>query len=282
MARSTARHEKPLGFRVWRMRPAQAMAAPHTHPDIEINFLFAGASVRYLHGGTTHTLTGERLAVLWGGVPHQALAPGITGEGVWLTVPLAWFLQWRLPHDLPHRLLTGTIAQSVPLAGERAMFERWVEDFASGEPARRRVLLLELEARLHRLALEQPARRSRPRAVRSAEAGRDQIERITHFLAAHYREPLAVQTIADAVGLHPKYLMRVFKQQCRLGVWEYLTRLRLSHAQRLLITTDLKVLDVAMESGFSSVAPFYAAFAPHSRGLSPLAYRRQHRTAATA
>jgi len=63
-------------------------------------------------------------------------------------------------------------------------------------------------------------------------------------------------------------------------VWEYLTRLRVSHAQRLLITTDLKVLDIAMESGFASVAPFYAAFAAHTPGLRPLDYRRQHQPAA--
>jgi len=141
------------------------------------------------------------------------------------------------------------------------------------------VLLLELEARLHRLALEQPRHRG-SRLPAAGAAGSAQIERITRFIAEHYREPLAVQDIAAAVNLNAKYLMRVFKQQCRLSVWEYLTQLRISHAQRLLITTDLKVLDVAMESGFSSVAPFYAAFAARSRGVRPLEYRRRHRAAA--
>ena len=55
-----------------------------------------------------------------------------------------------------------------------------------------------------------------------------------------------------------------------------------SDATTLLITTDLKVLDVAMESGFSSVAPFYAAFARHSAGLRPLEYRHRHRPATEA
>jgi transcriptional regulator GlxA family with amidase domain len=76
--------------------------------------------------------------------------------------------------------------------------------------------------------------------------------------------------------------MRVFRKQCGASVWEYLTRLRVAHAQRLLITTNLKVLDVAMESGFGSVAPFYAAFAAHTQGLRPLDYRRRHRTAVEA
>ena len=91
-----------------------------------------------------------------------------------------------------------------------------------------------------------------------------------------------MQAIASHAGLHPKYLMRVFKKLCGVSVWEYLTRLRVSHAQRLLITSDMKVLDVAMESGFSSVAPFYAAFAAHTRGIRPLRYRRQHQLAEPA
>lgn len=278
---AAALHQKTLGFRVWRMRGGGGgMDLPHTHPDVEINFLFDGGRVGYLHGGATHTIGANHFAVLWAGVPHQTLAPGIVGGGVWITLPLAWFLQWNLPGDLAQRLLSGHIVQGEPAAGERAQLERWVDDYDSGSPARRRVLLLELEARLHRLALEQPARRGRSRAPASGPEGSGQIERITRFIAEHYREPLAVQHIADAVGLNPKYLMRVFKKHCRLSVWEYLTQLRISHAQRLLITTDLKVLDVAMESGFSSVAPFYAAFAARSRGVRPLDYRRRHRPAA--
>ena len=103
--------------------------------------------------------------------------------------------------------------------------------------------------------------------------------RITRFIAQHYRDQVSVGDVAAGVGVHPKYLMRMFKKQCGVGVWEYLTRLRVSHAQRLLITGDAKVLDVAMESGFASVAPFYAAFAARTGGLTPLAYRRRYRFA---
>ena len=272
-----ARHEPAMGFRVWRTQPSQMMEMPHTHPDIEINFLFRGGRLRYLHGGDVHVLESERLAVLWGGVPHQTLAPGIMGNGLWITLPLTWFLQWELPNDLTRRLLTGEIIQGAPLEGEHRIMERWLEDHASGATTRRRVLLLEIEARLHRLALEQTRPARRKKSTVSISKGLGHIARITGFLAEHYREPLSVKTIAQNVGLHPKYLMRTFKKNCRLGVWEYLTRLRVSHAQRLLIATDLKVLDVAMESGFSSVAPFYTAFALRSGGLSPLIYRRRHR-----
>jgi AraC-like DNA-binding protein len=251
------------------------MDRPHTHPDIEVNFLFGG-KFSYLHGGAVVPVQTGRFTVLWGGVPHQTLGPGIVSDGIWITIPLAWFLQWKLPNGFHDRLLAGEIVAAPPDDADRPTLERWLADADSGDTDRRRVLQLEMEARFHRLALGLPRRRSR--AVRD-NAGSGQMARITRFIAQHYREPLSVQAVAKHAGLHPKYLMRMFKKLCGVSVWEYLTRLRVSHAQRLLITSDMKVLDVAMESGFSSVAPFYAAFAAHTRGVRPLAYRRQHQLA---
>ncbi len=275
---SADRHEQALGFRIWRQDHSGTMEVPHTHPDIEVNFLFSGA-FSYLHGGSVAPIAAGRFTVLWGGVPHQTLGPGIVSDGIWITLPLAWFLQWRLPNGLPDRLLAGEILSAPPDDTDRRTLERWLADAESGDTARRHVLQLEMEARFHRLALGMPRRRGR--ATASAE-GTGQIPRITRFIAQHYREPLSLPAIAGHAGLHPKYLMRVFKKHCGVSVWEYLTRLRFSHAQRLLITSDMKVLDVAMESGFASVAPFYAAFAAHTRGIRPLHYRRQHQLAEPA
>jgi AraC-like DNA-binding protein len=260
-------HGSALGFRVWRRKPQGAMPAAHTHPDIELNFT-PGGNVSYLHGGTKHTLAAGQLAVFWGGVPHQTLAPGLVANGIWLTLPLAWVLQWRLPGGFTERLLAGDLVQ-IPV--EAGQVERWLHDYGSGEPERRRALLLELEACLIRAGSSLPAHPPRRRPL----AGASQIERITAFLAASYREPLTVAAIARAVKLHPKYLMRVFKRHCGVSVWEYLTRLRISHAQRLLVTTDARVADIALESGFGSSAAFYQAFAAYAQGETPLAYRRR-------
>jgi AraC-like DNA-binding protein len=275
---AATRHERELGFRVWRLRNAGVMSAPHTHPDIEVNFLFAGG-FSYLHGGAITPVEADRFTVLWGGVPHQTVAPGIVGPGIWITLPLAWFLQWQLPHGLQERLLRGEIVSARPDPADRPQLERWLEDANSRNPGRRRVLLLEMEARFHRLALATPRPRHRTHA---GPEGAGQIARVTRFIAEHYRDPLTVPAIAADAGLHPKYLMRVFKKQCGVSVWEYVTRLRVSHAQRLLITTDTKVVDVALESGFASVAPFYQAFRAYANQQRPLAYRRKHRLPAPA
>jgi transcriptional regulator GlxA family with amidase domain len=87
---------------------------------------------------------------------------------------------------------------------------------------------------------------------------------------------MAVADIAHAVGLNEKYLMRAFKRHCRMAIWEYVTRLRVAHAQRLLLTTDDKIVDVAFAAGFGSVAPFYQALSAYG-AATPRNFRAHHR-----
>jgi len=100
----------------------------------------------------------------------------------------------------------------------------------------------------------------------------EKLTEVTAFLGRNYGEELSVATVARAVRLHPKYLLALFRKSCGMTLWEYVTRLRLAHAQRLLFTTDRTVLDIAMEAGFGSASAFYHAFQKHER-RSPSKFR---------
>ena len=251
------------------------MGAAHTHPDVEINFLREG-EVTYLHGGAVCHVVGPALAVFWGGVPHQTLPPGLRGHGIWITLPLDWFLRWSLPADLQQRLLAGELVQGPTLAGDAEQFGRWVDDFRRGGLARKSVLLLEIEARLHRLAWSAPAIRRRRQLKSTASHSAPWLESVTAFIAQNYTETLVVADIAHAARLNEKYLMRAFKRHCRMGVWEYVTHLRVAHAQRLLLTTDDKIVDVAFAAGFGSLAAFYQALTTYG-APTPRDFRARHR-----
>ena len=79
-----------LGFRVWRSQAA-TMAAEHAHADIEVNYLEHG-EMRYFLGGTWRTYRAGQVVAFWAAQPHHLAdcTPGT--HGVWLTVPLGWFL----------------------------------------------------------------------------------------------------------------------------------------------------------------------------------------------
>ncbi len=96
------------------------------------------------------------------------------------------------------------------------------------------------------------------------------------FVSEHYQEPLTLADAACAAQLNPTYAAGLFKRTFGMTVLEYLTQHRLAHAQRLLVTTDRGVLDVALDAGFGSSSRFYAVFTKVC-GETPKAYRKRVR-----
>ena len=75
--------------------------------------------------------------------------------------------------------------------------------------------------------------------------------------------------------LHPNYAMNLFQKTFGTTLINYLTQHRVSHAQRLLATTDQTITDIAFNSGFNSISRFNDAFR-RACGCSPREYRRSH------
>lgn len=249
-----------LGFHV-SDAPTNRMAKPHRHDEIEITVLETGW-IDYLFGGRRIRNREGELCVRWAAIPHQSLdfAPG--GRHYSLKVPLAWFLNWKLPESLVNRLMAGEMlieTEPDPGSSDLAMLRRWQAAFVSQQPGAHRLILLEAEARLLRLALRQPELNPQsPSAGLGGHLGK--FERMTVFIAGNYTRGIDVTAVAEAAGLHPNSAMRLFRQTCGLTILDYLTMHRIWHAQHLLTTTRMKIQDVSDACGFHSPGRFYAAF----------------------
>lgn len=167
------------------------------------------------------------------------------------------------------------------MADGLAQIERWHGDLRSGAEARRAIVLLEAESVLRRIALEfDELGAAQGGAVASTggggatAAGAGHVEVMAQFIAAHFMQPIKVAEVARAAGLHPEYATTIFRQACGRSLMQYVTEHRISHAQRLLATTDRKVLDIGLAAGFRTASRFYAAFEAHC-GCAPKAYRRK-------
>jgi AraC-like DNA-binding protein len=138
------------------------------------------------------------------------------------------------------------------------------------------IVLIEIKARLQRMSAGFPDEpggadlRARGRSLN--EGPLNKVEQIACFVAQHYTEPLRVGDICAALGLDSDYAMTLSKKVFGMTLVKYLTHHRVAHAKRLLSTTWEKVVDVAFESGFSSVSAFNEAFR-RSSGCSPREYR---------
>lgn len=259
-------------FSAWHGYP-RVMPGAHVHTDIELNLFLAGGATYFL-AGRFHEVPSGCLTIFWAGLPHRLIDVHQGAEYLCMTLPLAWFLSWGLDQRFTQRLLEGDLLietndEHSPL--DRVQFSRWAEDIRSGAEGTR-IALLEVEARLRRMARgTSPLTTSAPF---SPAHGR-QMERMAEYIGDRFREPLTVTEIAAAVGLNANYAMTAFRVGCGLSLWEYVTRLRISHAQRLLLTTDWTVERIALDSGFGAASRFYAAFR-RLCGVTPRQYRQQN------
>ena len=247
----------------------------HVHSELELNLVRSGG-FKYVIGGDMHVMPPGRLACFWAGIPHGLVTTEPATDYLWLTLPLATFLRWQLPSEFISRLLSGAVvfSEDAGSGGEDAyMFERWLDTFESS-PESSNALLLEIQARLWRLVRATGETSSSARVEPAGAMIGHHVEAVTRYINDHFTEPLSVQAIAAKVGLHPNYLMRIFKRGCGITVWEYVLRLRVAHAQRLLTTSQETVTDVALECGFESLSSFYYVFQRLSQ-WPPGAYRRR-------
>lgn len=135
---------------------------------------------------------------------------------------------------------------------------------ASGSQLRIRILLLELV----NLWLEYDLVHRNSRGTNSSDKD------LLIYLQQNYASNLTLQDLSRHFHLSEKYLSRYFSERFGLPLSQYIKHLRLSHARHLLITTELSVTEIALQSGFPNVSHFIRTFRK-SYLVSPLQYRKQ-------
>jgi len=257
----------------------QPMPAVHAHDDIEM-FLVSTGGVRFFFNGRYFQLAFQKVGLYWSGIPHQACQLAPDTFSWYVNLPLAWFLQWKLPQKLVHQVLSGQMIvdeSSEAIAVEEAAFARWKNLAATGGEELRHIVLLEIEARIRRMALSlRPAAQITPEPREPApSATSDKFEFMMRQLVENACDPeLSISQVAADAGLQLNHACMLFRRFAGRRPVEFLTQQRLAHAQHLLATSDRKILDIAAESGFGSPARFYAAFAQYCK-QSPRQYRQR-------
>ena len=112
--------------------------------------------------------------------------------------------------------------------------------------------------------------------ARTADGGRlvesEVITAAMTYINNHYQQDLSLEDVAGFAGFSRYYFSRSFKKQTGYSFKDYLCQKRLQVAVDLLIRTDKSMKDVALESGFGSVATFNRVFR-EKKGCTPTQFR---------
>ncbi len=97
-------------------------------------------------------------------------------------------------------------------------------------------------------------------------------EQAATILRSRLSDPPDVPTLCMLVGLNRNYLQLAFVQLYGETMAAYSRRMRLEHAQDLLVNRNRTLEQVARATGFATVSAFSIAF-QHQFGFSPRQWR---------
>jgi AraC-like DNA-binding protein len=101
--------------------------------------------------------------------------------------------------------------------------------------------------------------------------------RARDYLGACFRNRITLEHAAGQACLSPFHFNRVFTRAFGETPHEFVTRMRIEEAKKLLLAENQSVTDICLEVGYESLGSFSSRFRSLT-GLSPAAFRREARS----
>ena len=252
-------------------RPPTQEAHPrllHAHPEFVEVLLVDEGSARFLIGDSAYEVQAGDLLVFNSGVVHDELSD--TPFGSWCIAVGGL----RLPGLRENALIAEDESPVHHTGGEtadlRALYDIMFRYLSTDRP--------DCEAFCHRLML---ALLDRALTITGSTSLRSPVNpepsslgrQVQEYIDNHFREPLTLQDLGDALHASPYYLSHVFKEESGYSPMQYLTRRRIGEAQNLLLETDLPIARIAEEVGYDTQNYFNLQFSKHV-GMAPRKFRQ--------
>jgi len=101
-------------------------------------------------------------------------------------------------------------------------------------------------------------------------------DKMLNFIHNNYQKDISLQDLAEYMNMSQAYVSRLFKKLVNCNFKDYLAKIRIDKATKLLIENPKKtVKEISELVGFNNVKPFTNLFTK-SVGMTPSEYRRLH------
>jgi AraC-like DNA-binding protein len=94
------------------------------------------------------------------------------------------------------------------------------------------------------------------------------------YIADNYRAPFSLSGVAQYSNMSPYHFLRVFKEIYGETPNQFLIRLRVEKAKKMLITENMSVSEICEHVGYISLGSFSSLFLKQV-GMAPTVYRRK-------
>jgi AraC-like DNA-binding protein len=95
---------------------------------------------------------------------------------------------------------------------------------------------------------------------------------ICNYINSHFSENISLNQVADYAGFSKYHFSRLFRQYADISFYQYLNKMRILNATKLLVESDMAVMEVSKQCGYSCVSSFIRMF-KIQKGCTPSEFR---------
>lgn len=227
---------------------------------------------------TRHTLSPGDILIIPPGEPHEILAPD-AGSRLIVQFDFSLLHSLRLFDATLHMLRPACLIEA-RTSGETAEWLKALllemKDECWGEAPLKEAaaygLLIRFFVRVGRDFIHTERHEQQPGGSKYHRQV-DTFMQVCNYMNVHCTSDVSVEELAALAGYSKFHFTRLFRQFIGISYYDYLNRQRIMHAESLLAGPELSVTEVAMRSGFGSLATFNRAFKAY-RKCTPTQYRQ--------
>lgn len=104
---------------------------------------------------------------------------------------------------------------------------------------------------------------------------KDRMNRIIQHTMLNFKNSISLEEISNVANLSKSAFCRYFKNTVKKSYNEFLYEIRVEHACKMLLESDIGITQIAYESGFNNPSAFSQMF-KRIKSMSPLQYRKSN------
>ncbi len=244
-----------------------AITPEHTHPVWSFIVSF-DSNCRTRIGTTMYDSTPSTIFAMEPGIPHQELPSETVSRYIAVMIDTRYLQEQIAVYKKSiAEIQTAMICPSSQrLIDELKEFMTEYEEAAPGYEQLLKASALKITHLIIRqfLDLNHPS---------SLIMHRMSVNKALEFLNEHYGEKISINDLANAANCSTSHFSRIFKDETGIAPSDYIMKVRLDYAKRMLRSDEKTLTQIALDCGFNSSSYFSHCFS-HAFNVSPSDFKK--------
>lgn len=251
-----------------------AAIATHFHPEIELQYIFAGGGKYYIKN-TIYPLKKGTLLIIKSNEIHRYVpnlkSPWIRKISIIFSPRLFKHFSSYLRNNIPiSKFRHSFLFSQEEITVIEIILKNILRESTERNRNYRAIILFQLSHLL--LTCQRNELPFRSKIVLSEKQDKV-IKTIFSYLDSHFNSKITVNYLSNVVNLSPNYLSYLFKKITGIRLKEYLLQKRIAEAKIILEKEpQKKIIEISGDVGFDDLSSFNRAF-KRINGFSPSQYR---------